>query len=165
MADFEYKVTKYDPRFYGGPGGAYTRDEWTAYSDIGKSFDGTVLTRAEYERIEDLYLRAVRIAAEASGVEEFQVLDVERHGDVSEGLNLVEGQRVGLAEAIEICRNMLRENGVWCTLEADSEFYVHVGFDYYMYIGTSVDVSALWQPLEKDGLFVESNWPSPYLDE
>ena len=33
--------------------GAYTRDEWTSFGDIGRSFDGVELTRGEYERVED----------------------------------------------------------------------------------------------------------------
>jgi hypothetical protein len=159
MAEFQYKVTKYDPSRYGGPGGGYTADEWTAFSDVGKSFNGVVLAEEEYLRVEELYLSAVRVAAEVSGVSRLQVRDLEGEGDLTD-LRWVE-----LPEALEIIRGMLRESGVWCTLSDGERFYAHVGNDYYLYIGTPVDVRPAWAELENQGLFVEENWPSPYLDD
>lgn len=32
------------------------RDEWTAASDIGRSFGGVILTAEEYRRVEDAYV-------------------------------------------------------------------------------------------------------------
>jgi hypothetical protein len=48
---FEYRVTKYDPA-HRAASGAY-RDEWTSFSDIGRSFGGVILTVEQYQRIED----------------------------------------------------------------------------------------------------------------
>jgi hypothetical protein len=96
MAEFQYKVTKYDPSLHGGPGGGYTADEWTSFSDIGKSFGGVVLAEEEYLRVEELYLGAVRLAAEVSGVSRLQVRDLEGEGELTD-LHWVE-----LPEALEI---------------------------------------------------------------
>lgn len=163
MAEFQYKLTKYDPRYYGGPGGAYTKDEWTSISDVGKTFDGVVLSREEYERVEELYLEAVRIGLEASGVDRLRIRDFEDHGDSP--ATLEEGRWVPVPEALEICRAMLREAGFWCRLEDGDRAYVHVGYDYYLYLGTPVEVGPLWSDLEAAGLFVEADSPSPYAEE
>lgn len=162
MAGFRYRITKYDPRFYGGPGGAYTRDEWTSISDIGKTFDGLELTREEYERVEGLYLEAVRTGLEAAGVERLRVCGLEDHGEAPG--SLTEGQWLAVPEAAEVCRALLREAGFWCRLEDGDRAYVHVGYDYYLYLGTPVDVGAALAPLEEAGLFVEAGFSSPYAE-
>jgi len=161
----EYKVTKYDPRFYGGPGGAYTRDEWTAYSDIGRTFDGVELTTAEYERVEGLYLDAVRIAVDACGADQVQVRGLEQYEELPGAPQLTDDEWISASQAVEVCRLMLREAGIWCRLEVPDRFYVHIGWDYYMYVGTSVDVRPRWAELEARGLFVEENSPSPYAED
>ncbi|MEQ0564860.1 hypothetical protein ABJI51_37770 [Amycolatopsis sp. NEAU-NG30] len=162
MAEFRYKITKYDPRFYSGPGGAYTRDEWTSFSDIGKTFDGVELTREAYERIEGLYLMAVRTGLEAAGIEQLRVRGLEDHGDAPD--SLTEGKPVALPEAVEICRALLREAGFWCRLEDGDRAYVHVGYDYYLYLGTPVDVGPALAPIVEAGLFVEAGFTSPYIE-
>jgi hypothetical protein len=52
---YGWRVTKYDPAFW-GERGAYLKDEWTSLSDVGKSFDGVGLTFEEYRKIEDAYV-------------------------------------------------------------------------------------------------------------
>ncbi|UJW34458.1 hypothetical protein L3Q67_12180 [Saccharothrix sp. AJ9571] len=151
MPPFQFKVTKYDPAKF-GDAGSYPADEWTAYSDVGE-----LVERDEYERVEGLYLRAVRIAAESSGVTRLRVRGLEAGEDAA----ISEGQWLSLDEAIEVCRAMLREEGVWCRLEDDDRFYAHVGNDYYLYVGSTVDLTAEDLP----GLFVEPDWPSPYAEE
>lgn len=44
----EYRVTKYNSRSRTSAG-AYTRDEWISFGDIGRSFGGVELTRDEYQ--------------------------------------------------------------------------------------------------------------------
>ena len=55
---FEYRITKYDPA-QRDPDGAYRRDEWTSFSDIGKSFGGQMLTEENYAKTEQAYLMTV----------------------------------------------------------------------------------------------------------
>jgi hypothetical protein len=38
------RVTKYDPALRVGGRGAFTGDDWTSVSDVGRTFDGVVLT-------------------------------------------------------------------------------------------------------------------------
>jgi hypothetical protein len=53
----EYRVTKYNPAFRDSSG-AYTRDEWISFGDIGQSFNGVELTRDAYQQVEDAYIAA-----------------------------------------------------------------------------------------------------------
>ena len=89
----EYRITKYDPSRR-DEHGAHPDDDWTAFSDIGREFGGVVLTREEYDRVESAYLAAVRIFAEAAGIDEVFVRGLERHGRPA--LELQEGPRLGL---------------------------------------------------------------------
>jgi hypothetical protein len=43
------------------------------------------------------------------------------------------------------------------------ETYLHFGYDYYMYFGSkrNIDIQKIKFP---DGMFIEENFPSPYLD-
>ncbi|MEV8533837.1 hypothetical protein [Streptomyces sp. NPDC051211] len=38
---------------------------------------------------------------------------------------------------LELVRLMLRDSGVWCRLEVEGTFAVHVGWDQYLYIGST----------------------------
>jgi hypothetical protein len=73
---FQYRVTKYDPRFR-DPSGAYTRDEWTSVDDIGRTFGGVTLTAEEYERVETAYASAVVAMLAEAGVEQLIVNALE----------------------------------------------------------------------------------------
>jgi hypothetical protein len=158
-----FRITKYDPRFRTGPGGAYTRDEWTSISDIGKSFAGRVLERDEYLAVESAYLRAARRLAADSGSTSMRIRGLE--SQPGPGLSTyTEGQSVPIAEALEITRQMLREESIWCRLEDDARFMVHVGYDYYMYVGAAGAAGETINRIRKSGLFVDEDWTSPYLD-
>lgn len=120
-----------------------------------------VLTEAEYQKVEDSYLEAVRLLTAAADVREREVRDLEIRDDTTEW-QLEEGQRITVDAAVELCREMLREGAVWCLLEGGQQFYVHVGYDYYMYAGMTGDPAAAVEAIRRLGLFVEPDWPSPY---
>lgn len=52
---YGWRIIKYNPAFR-DERGAYLKDEWTSVSDVGKSFDGEVLTFEEYYKIENAYV-------------------------------------------------------------------------------------------------------------
>jgi hypothetical protein len=76
-------------------------------------------------------------------------------------LELQEGQLLELPDALEVVRGLLREAGFWCRLAADGGF-VHIGWDYYMYVGATADVSGIEPAVKGLGLYLESDWSSPY---
>ncbi len=150
-------VTKYDPAFRDATG-AYLRDEWTAISDIGTAYDGVVLTLEAYQRVENAYVDAALAFLAEAGVDALTVRDLE-HGE-----GIVPGLRSGATLTLEAAgpalRAMLRE-ATWFRLES-ADAYVHVGWDYYMYVGVPRACPKAVALAVERGLFVEAISASPY---
>ena len=152
----EYRVTKYNPRFRKSSG-AYTRDEWTSFADIGRSFGGVESTRAEYERVEDAY-----VATAAAFLREAEVPQVIVRGfENARGLPVLvaDGNALSIEQVPEVLRRVLQEE-YWCRLE-DADAFVHVGWDYYMYVGVPRPCPAACRQANDLGLYVE-DFASPY---
>ncbi|MDR6594752.1 hypothetical protein ACFFSW_01975 [Saccharothrix longispora] len=130
---------------------------------MGKVVGGEVVTLDEYLRVENAYLSCLRRLAERTGVTSLVVRSLEIRAD-HPPFDLESGMELSLDLAIEVCREMLREGGVWCRLHRAPDFYVHIGYDYYMYVGTSAASPDEADRCAADGLFLEEDWPSPYLD-
>jgi hypothetical protein len=152
----EYRVTKYDPR-YRDARGAYRRNEWTSVADVGRAFDGVVLTREEYDCVESAYVESALAFVRESGVSNLNIAGLETHRGFP--FRYQEGTRLFLDEAGEVLRRVLREE-VWCRLEAPAAF-VHVGYDYYMYVGVARLTPLADQLARRLGLVVEP-FKSPY---
>ena len=152
-----WRVTKYNPS-YRDSSGAFRRDDWTAYDDIGRAFQGVVLTTAEYERMEDRYIRTAMHFAHEAGVSELTAVDVETR---TPDFYLPDGMPVNIHSVPSIVRAILRSQA-WCKFECRQFFYLHFGYDYYMYIGCQLDLPASIEFAVKSGLFVE-DCASPYL--
>jgi len=75
--------------------------------------------------------------------------------EVPEAGAVVQGEQVKA-----VLRALLRER-YWCKLESSSA-YVHVGYDYYMYIGVPCACPRAEKHTSQLGLFVEE-FRSPYL--
>ena len=160
-----YRITKYDPAFRDASG-RYTRSEWTAVSDVGRTFDGKVFERGEYLRVEGAYVSAVRSMMDALGIVELEVRDFEQHECLADdgpgqAVSLTEHCVVRGLEVESVVRLGLREV-IWCRLVGANGFYVHFGHDYYLYAGWSDRRSEVIPAFA--GLFVES-FPSPYASE
>jgi hypothetical protein len=156
---FEFRVTKYDPANRDCRG-AYARDEWTSVSDIGRAFAGVVLTEAEYQRVEDAYATSAVAFLREAGVSALVVAGLENHAAVP--LPFANGSSLGLSEVGEAVRRVLREE-FWCRLEGAGAF-VHVGWDYYMYVGVPGPCPSAATLARQLGLFVEP-FRSPYSEQ
>ena len=168
-----FRVTKYDPSLR-LPNGNYSRDEWTSASDIGRECDGRIFTCSDYLRVETSYVDAVRSFLEASELRSLRVADLQVNEITAETLasELVEETRAQAATVVDgmvvrgedlgwIVRLALRE-ALWCRLKGDHGFYVHFGYDYYMYVG-SEKLSAVPAQVPP-GVFAEP-FESPYHEE
>lgn len=158
-----FRISKYDPSLRDADG-AYNRNEWTSHGDIGKVFDGAVLTLAEYLVVEARYLEILAEFLEWGRVEKLQVCGLEANDRASlqscRGAaipDLSEGAWLDEATIRDVARLVLREV-LWCRLEGRG-FYVHFGYDFYMYIG---GVALIGDPPAVPGLFVEMIDESPY---
>ncbi len=152
---FEYRITKYEPALRDARG-AYTRDEWMSFGDIGQTFGGQVLSCGEYRRLEDAYVSAALAFLREAEVKALTVEGMEAHGSPPP---VAAGDSVGLSEISEIIRRVLREE-FWCRLEGAAAF-VHIGYDYYMYVGVSGACPEAERLSQRLGLYVEA-FRSPY---
>lgn len=170
--NYEWRVTKYNPDFRDEDGYFTLREEWTCPSEIGKTIDGKKFTLEEYLRIEEAYVNTVITFFIESGLSTLRVLqlseiDISKEDMSSElyevefdELNLVDDKKVDLNEIRTICKMVLR-NFAGCHLYSKNQFFVHFGWDYYMYIGSSVKSSSSINFARDNGLFVEE-MSSPY---
>ena len=136
---YVYRVTKYDPA---------DRDEHGHYT-------GTEDIVSDHGEVEAAYLQAVRVFAAEVGVDRLSVREpgvpsLAHFGaePLLEGFGLAgifptsltgfyDGAEVPLEVGVELVRLMLRDSGAWCRLEAEGTLAVHVGWDQYLYIGSS----------------------------
>ena len=153
---YQYRITKYDPSLRDRDG-AYSVDEWTSHSDIGKSFGGVHLTEDGYLRVEQAYLEAAAAFLSEARITELTVVGLENHGKTSTAPQ--DKSRIEAEDVVKVLRSLLREE-FWCKLESPAAF-IHVGYDYYMYIGTPVECARASVVAQDKGLFVEA-FKSPY---
>lgn len=153
---FEYRVTKYNPALRDSTG-AYTRDEWISFGDVGSTFGGVVLTKEEYGRVESAYAAAALAYLREAGLRSLVVKGLEN--PANHQLPFGEGSVLSLEQVGETVRKVLR-NEFWCRLE-DTNGFVHLGYDYYMYVEIARQCPEAEQVTRSLGLFVEE-FPSPY---
>lgn len=98
-----------------------------------------------------------------AGIDSVGVVGVEVVPGWAAGLEgFREGDRIPRLRALDHCRLLLREE-LSCRLETP-EFYCHVGYDYYMYVGARVPCPESVAHAREIGLFVEAGFRSPQLE-
>ena len=146
--NYQWRVTKYNPKFN------------------GKEF-----TLDEYLRVEAAYINSVLKFMEESNVDSLRILQLECNVSEEdktsplyekefEKLVLKEDAVLNKDEIHLICKMVLR-NFLWCNLYS-KEFFVHFGWDYYIYIGSNVNCLTAMEFVTNNGLFVE-RCTSPYF--
>ncbi|MFD7491151.1 S1 RNA-binding domain-containing protein [Streptomyces sp. NPDC059832] len=164
MLPYVHRVTKYDPA---------DRDEQGHHA-------GAEPTISDHGPVEAAYLQAVAAFAEDTGVDRLAIREPQIGGFARFGLEppldgyglaglfpaglagFHDGVLVPIAVGLELVRAMLRDNGAWCRLEAEGAFAVHVGWDQYLYIGSSRPCEAALTRTRALGLFPEPLDASPY---
>jgi predicted RNA-binding protein with RPS1 domain len=161
---YVYRVTKYDPA---------DRDEHGSYV-------GTEPAVSDHGPVEAAYLQAVAAFAETTGVDQLAVREPEIGGFAHFGLEppvdgyglaglfpaglggFHDGALVETEVGMGVVRAMIRDNGAWCRLEAEGAFAVHVGWDQYLYVGSSRPCEEALAHTRSLGLFPERLDASPY---
>ena len=149
----EYRITKYNPT--NRSEGIYMANEWTSFSDIGKVFGGTQLSEDVYLKTEQAYINCcMELIAKA----QISTLSVEQAEYYAEGVlfpaSISEDEEI--RQVIKAC---LREQ-CWMKLVAEG-FFVHFGYDYYMYIGSTLVAEDVEKIAAHNGLYCEQ-CQSPY---
>ncbi|MGW2542983.1 hypothetical protein ACWC5I_19445 [Kitasatospora sp. NPDC001574] len=135
---------------------------WTSISDIGDPSQPEVLTEAAYMETEGRYLNAIRTFATAQGVSALQVEGLEVEPVSSWWQRIEEGDEFTIDKAVDLSRSILRQDFIWCRLSFGSDFFVHFGYDYYMYIGMTRSPDEAVAKVRQSGLYVD-DFESPYL--
>jgi len=152
-----FRVTKYDPQFRDGKG-AYMREEWNSYADLGRFFDGKPLTQPDYERVEGHYITAATRFLGEAGVPGLRVKGLE---NTQQSLCAPrEGDWLTVGGIATVARDLLRE-AYWCRLEGENA-YLHFGWDFYMYLGVPRACPVAQKLAQQLGLYVEP-FDSPYM--
>jgi hypothetical protein len=170
---FYWRITKYNPKNR-DTRVAYLINEWTAYSDINKIFDGKSLNYSEYLAVENAYINAINLFMVCNSLTELPVDYLEKKRKLYQDPNLSpmmikmfsqikSGISFNKNEIEIIARLVLREQ-LWCKLGTENTMFVHFGYDYYMYIGSAKKCVKTIQQIQQSGLFVEE-FISPYLEE
>lgn len=118
-----YRVTKYKG---GGSAGGLSspESEWASYLDVGAK-----VGLEEYLIIEGQYVGFVRDVCKLSHVDRLEVQELEVF---VEETNYKDGQKIVLPDALNVVREVLREQ-IWCKLVSEKVEF-HFGYDYYMYV-------------------------------
>jgi hypothetical protein len=153
---YSFRITKYNP-VYRNDSGAYVRDDWTSYSDIGRTYAGKTLSLHEYQEVETTYIEVAARFLRDAGIRELAVRNFENSG--KNQTSIKEGAVLTLEQLAHVMRAVLRQE-LWCRLEGQSS-YVHFGWDFYMYVGVPVECRLAQTEAKQRGLFVES-FISPY---
>lgn len=147
MMKYQWRITKYNPLFRNEKG-HYLLDELTCPSEIGKIINGDSFTLEKYLLIENACVETIIKFLNEKRQDSLRVIQVSNrlisHEDKTSVLydyafgeiNIKEDMIVNINEIRIICKMILR-NFADCQLFSKDNFFVHFGWDYYMYIGSS----------------------------
>jgi hypothetical protein len=172
----QYRITKYNPAHRNAEGG-YVEDAWTSASQIGRRFKGKTLTRAEYLSTEDDYVAVALALLDTSELSHLRATNIRRSAVEALSREFVtdrehdalpflqvphieEDTPIQRAEMETIIRASLREQG-GCNLEWHGRFFLHFGWDYYMYAGSVLGPDDVKRLLNETRLYIEIHL-SPY---
>ncbi len=160
---YSWRITKYNPAKRNESGHYTDLDEWTCFSEIGKK-----LTMDEYLDIEKRYIDAIMIVMDEMNIDSLFIESLELYPEeitVQDAREFISklwvGKKINKLEIQGIAQLTLR-NAVWCKLRLRNRFFVHFGYDYYMFIGVSDSCSKALEKIKSIGLYVE-DYDSPYL--
>ena len=149
----EYRISKYNPA--NRIDGIYMADEWTSFGDIGKVFGGTKLSQDVYLQTEQAYIDCCIELIEKAKISKLYIKQAEYYTEnVSFSSSISNTHEI--RQVITAC---LREQ---CWLKLTSkDFFIHFGYDYYMYIGSSLPSESVIETAMHYGLYCEQ-YTSPY---
>ena len=160
---YSWRITKYDPLKRDADGSYLDLEEWTCFSEVG-----TKVSMEEYQKQEEKYVHAITTFMAEMGLNRVYVIALEQWSDEVRNQSANEflskiwiGKAVAVQEVRKLAKLTLR-NAIWCKLGYKNQFFIHFGYDYYMYIGASKECVKAKEIVKETGLFIE-DFKSPYL--
>ena len=157
---YQYRISKYSPNLRDIQG-HYVLNDWTDYSDIGSTFNGKRLSKQAYFRVERAYLGVVSDMLQRTSVFSMMIHDYEPRSRFSRirSAFIMPRSLSSRNQILRFSRGCLRNNH-WGKLVSD-ETFIHFGYDYYVYIGCSLNASEMQDISSRHRLFCETI-DSPY---
>lgn len=170
--EHKHEIVKFSPAFY-NEDGVYCKDEWTSVSDIGKCFNGDVLTKEEYFAVESNYVDAVCEILQVTGTDSQTIEYIEKDDEWIEkqmenskipeqdlpllpvAKSLREGQTIGLMEFRDAMRLCLREYIYAVFTNRARNLKIEFGYDYYMYVDCPLSKERLSDITTRHSLFLD----------
>ena len=159
---YSWRVTKYNPVNRDSEGSYLHSEEWTCFSEVG-----TKVSMKEYLSMEQKYIKAIRSFMSEMRLNKLYLHALEQWSEEVKNQHANEflskiwiGNALTIQEVEELTRLTLR-NATWCKLGYNKQFYVHFGYDFYMYIGVFRECTNAIHEVTRSGLFVET-YKSPY---
>lgn len=169
----KYRITKYNPLFRDA-NGRYIKEDWTSISDIGKIFEGNILTGEEYKSTEDKYVKAVQLIMNYMNAPFIVVSNVRKSSDDADFektikkylelyndnylkgtyYNIIDNMKFSSEQIDSLIRLLLREE-IGADVYYETKLKVFIGYDYLMGIHTSQLIEPIMPKIEEMGLFVE----------
>jgi hypothetical protein len=171
-SNYSWRITKYNP-IYRNERGHYLKDDWTSIADIGRFYDGLEFTADSYRSVENAYVAATLEFLAEAGYNSLKItyletallqenrIDFQQLQDIALDPRQVSlGMVFAGQDLADLCRLVLREI-LWCKLAWDDRFYLHFGYDYYMYLGSPCASERSIAYGHQQNLFIEE-MVSPY---
>lgn len=167
---YQWRVTKYDPAERNSEG-HYLKGEWVGIFELNETFGGKTFTIDDYLEVEEKYVNAAVRFFKETNEESLTLRNWQKYesGNISVepfGLdisaNFTDGQSISIDSLPVVIRMLLRDIA-HCEIEIKDTFFIHIGWDFYMYIGSAVSLPAAIDDVNKSGLFVEE-CTSPHLE-
>lgn len=163
----QYRITKYDPSYR--VNGVYTRDEWTSICDVGKVYENVKFKIEDYLKVENSYLNVVKEVLLELNINTLQIeclklqpIQIECTFPSSFYHRFSNHDILySIEDILCIVEGCLREI-CWCKLIGDN-FFIHFGYDYYVYIGCDIEENHMKEIASRNCLFAELIEESPYL--
>ena len=171
MDDIFHEIVKYAPSGY-NKDGIYTSDDWTSISDIGKSFNGKILSVKDYLKVEEQYVKTVLMIMSALDCEYLAIEYIEinqdkmandieiyrkKYGVSITGTlpKLKKGTRLSRINAPNVLRLCLRELCYIVFSCKSKELELYFSYDYYLNVKCPIDRNTLSQIVKKNNLYLD----------
>lgn len=151
----QYRISKYNPEFQNER--KFEEDDFTSISDVGKVYDGKMISMEDYLEEEVHYVQLLSELASEANLFPFLICDLEKYNDEKKWK---ESQAITLENFAELFCDCLRED-VWCRLNSKQGGFVHFGYDMYVYIGCNLPSERVSATAHLNSLFCEE-MISPY---
>lgn len=165
----QYRLSKYNPEYKG-----IYNNEWTSYSDIGKSYNGEKFTKRCYLEMEKKYCDAIITILSAQQTRYIKIRELETPFSseeiaeffFSKNLRLTDKEKeiiesidenqIILIDDIEEYLKLLLRECFWCVLlDPEHKIHVDIGYDYYVHLACNYIDPDIICCLKNQGIYIE----------